>query len=186
MIFDKDYDASLWYILKLNKKNREDIAEFIKEIPEQLLDNIRISIKKLKKGIFEFDQQTSDFYRYISDKLPKVYYYFQIDENNCLTIAKMLYTGLDEIMIKIKLFPISLVQDKKIEIGTLVNNNSNENKYLIYNNSIGQLIRYNKEKINGVRHISTYKPININTIPEDITKEKILCKNYNKYIIKKH
>ena len=66
MIFDRGYDASLWYIVKADRKNRKEISDFIKEIPEELLENIRIAINKPKNGKFHLDGETSDFYRCVS------------------------------------------------------------------------------------------------------------------------
>lgn len=47
MIFDKDYDTSLWFILKSDEKNRKEIVEFIKEIPEDI-EKTKIFRKTMK------------------------------------------------------------------------------------------------------------------------------------------
>ena len=196
MIFDRDYDASLWYIVKADRKNRKEIAAFIKEMPEELLENIRVAIEKLKKEKFHFDGETSDFYRCACKNDPRIYYYFQIDEDQCLTITKALYDGVNEDdLFELMLFPISPEYAKELEnfeeewIGTVTNNiktthysdtagliDCNESEYNIYNTPFGHFIGYSREIFNGKRDISIYKPISLRKMPKDINKDNILCK----------
>ena len=49
MIFNKDYDSSLWNIIVVDRENRKDLVDFIKEIPEELFHNIKFSIDSMKK-----------------------------------------------------------------------------------------------------------------------------------------
>ena len=42
MIFGKEYELSLGYIIKADKRNRYKIIEFIKEIPIDLINNPHI------------------------------------------------------------------------------------------------------------------------------------------------
>lgn len=196
MIFDRDYDASLWYIVKADRKNRKKISDFIKEIPEKLLENIRIAIKKLKNGEFHFDEETSDFYRCVSKNNPRVYYYFQIDEDECLTITKSLYDGVnDDDLFELMLFPVSQEYANELEnfeeewIGTVTNNiktthiddkvgliDCNESEYNIYNTPFGHFVGYSREIFHGKRDINIYKPISLRRMPDDIKRENILCK----------
>ena len=196
MIFDRDYDASLWYIVKADRKNRKELAAFIKEIPETLLENIRVAIEKLKKEEFHFDGETSDFYICVSKNDPRIYYYFQIDEDQCLTITKALYDGVNvDDIFELMLFPISPEYAKELEnfeeewIGTVTNNiktthysdtvgliDCNESEYNIYNTPFGHFIGYSREIFNGKRDIGIYKPINLKKMPNDINKDNILCK----------
>ena len=196
MIFDRDYDASLWYIVKADRKNRKEISDFIKEIPEKLLENIRLAIKKLKNGEFHFDGQISDFYRCVSKNDPRVFYYFQIDEDECLTITKSLYDGVNEDdLFELMLFQVSPEYANELEnfeeewIGTVTNNiktthysesagliDCNESEYNIYNTPFGHFVGYSREIFHGKRDIGIYKPINLRRMPNDINRENILCK----------
>ncbi len=196
MIFDRDYDASLWYIVKADRKNRKEISDFIKEIPEKLLENIRLAIKKLKNGEFHFDGQTSDFYRCVSKNDPRVFYYFQIDDDECLTITKSLYDGVNEDdLFELMLFPVSPEYANELEnfeeewIGTVTNNiktthysesagliDCNESEYNIYNTPFGHFVGYSREIFHGKRDIGIYKPISLRRMPNDINRENILCK----------
>lgn len=196
MIFDKDYDASLWCIVKADRKNRKEIMDFINEIPEELLENIRISIEKLKKGEFIFDGETSDFYRCISKKQPRIFYYFQLDEDECLTIIKSYYDGYNEDeLFELEINPIKPEYFIKIGmfeeeyIGTLTNNiqtthfdnkygliDCTENEYTLYKTPIGHFIAYGKEIPNSEKVVTMIKPISLKRMPEDISKDNILCR----------
>jgi len=200
MIFDKDYDASLWYILRADRRNRKEIAEFIKGIPEKLLDNIRASIKNLDKKEFCFDGETSDFYSCASANDPSIYYYFQIDEDNALTITKALYDGnIEEELFQLMLFPVSPDCAKNLEnfeeewLGTVTNNiktehisndiglmECNESEYNIYNTPLGHFVSYSRELFNGNSEIAIFKPVNLRKVPKDINKENLLSKRLNK------
>lgn len=199
MIFDKDYDASLWYIVKADRKNRKEISDFIKEIPEKLLENIRLSINKLKNGEFHFDGETSDFYRCFSKNNPRVCYYFQIDDAECLTITKSLYDEANEDdLFELMLFPVSPEYVNELEnfeedwIGTLTSNiktthysnkasliDCSESEYYIYNTPFGHFVGYNREIFHGKRDIAIFKPISLRRMPNDISREKILCKKFS-------
>ena len=57
MIFGKEFDSSLWQILKTDKKNRKAIVEFIKELPEELLEKIQEDVIEYRKqGSYKFDK----------------------------------------------------------------------------------------------------------------------------------
>ena len=196
MIFDRDYDASLWYIVKADRKNRKEISDFIKEIPEVLLENIRLAIKKLKNGEFYINGETSNFYRCASNNNPMIYYYFQIDEAKCLTITKSLYDGVNEDdLFELMLFPVSPEYANKLEnfeeelIGAVTNNikithysdkasliDCNESEYNIYNTPFGHFIGYSREIFHGKRDVGIYKPISLRRMPNDIDRENILCR----------
>ena len=58
MIFGKEFDSSLWQILKTDKKNRKAIVEFIKELPEELLEKIQEDVIEYRKqGSYKFDKR---------------------------------------------------------------------------------------------------------------------------------
>ena len=42
MIFGKEYDLSLWYMLNVKNRNRRKIIKLIKELPEEALEKIKI------------------------------------------------------------------------------------------------------------------------------------------------
>ena len=46
MIFGKEYDLSLWYMLKVKNLYLGKTINFIKELPEELLNNIQTTYIK--------------------------------------------------------------------------------------------------------------------------------------------
>lgn len=56
MIFDKEFDKSLWMILSADKKNRNKIVEFIRSIPERLQEEIKKSISIYRE--YEMDDDS--------------------------------------------------------------------------------------------------------------------------------
>ena len=194
MIFDKDYDAALWYIVKVDKKNRKEITDFVKEIPDKLLENIRVSIQKFKDGEYNSNDEKLDYYRCNSDNDPRVNYYFQIDDDECLTIKKSFN---DDNIFELMLFPIGPERVKYLDnfeeewVGCVTNNiktthlgnqceliNCKEREYNIYKTPIGYFVEYNREILNGKKDIGIYKPINIKEMPKDIKRGNLLCKKY--------
>lgn len=72
MIIGKEYDASLWCMLLSDKKNREDIIDFLRELPDEVLDFAR----KLAKG------ETDDCYYDVSPEDPTIKYYVAMGETD--------------------------------------------------------------------------------------------------------
>lgn len=73
MIFNKDYDMSLWLILSGDKEKRRMMASFIKELPEELLKSVREALKEfgdIDKQVFmgDTDITRDKSYWYCIDK----------------------------------------------------------------------------------------------------------------------
>ena len=191
MIFDKNYDASLWSILKANRKGRKELSSFIKEIPEPLLNNIRKAIELFKNNEFKFDAQTSDFFRCISSNDPKIYFYFQLDNDGCLTITKEYFDGQNsDELFELMIYPLNLEEIKKMAVlddewlGTVTTNiqtthisesvglvDCNESEYNIIRTPVGFFVQYeieldDREKIG-------YKPIILKLLPKDLNKKNL-------------
>ena len=87
MIFDKGYDISLWSILSADKKNRTEIIEFIKSIPQELLIKIRDGILQFK--IHEQSKSDEEFDLYDSvDVDEETCFSFQLTGDGALTLSK--------------------------------------------------------------------------------------------------
>ena len=63
MIFGKEYDLSLWYILKVRNKYRKKTIDFIKELPEEFLENIRTTYLKGINNNVGLDDEEDKFYK---------------------------------------------------------------------------------------------------------------------------
>ena len=47
MIIRNDFDRKLWFILLCDKRNRNDIADFIKNIPIDLIERIHQELENV-------------------------------------------------------------------------------------------------------------------------------------------
>ena len=115
MIFDRNYDLALLSIMKTDKKNQESIQKFISEIPPVLMSNIRTSIAQVKNNEFVFDGEASEFFHQTSESEPRVYFYFDINEDGSLRVCKEYYNGQwEDDLFELKLYPIDLDEAKKM------------------------------------------------------------------------
>lgn len=78
MIFGKEYDLSLWYMLKVKNKYRKKTIDFIKELPEEFLENIRAAYCKGTEKNAGLDDEQDPFYNIQSSVDPNIYYKFYI------------------------------------------------------------------------------------------------------------
>jgi len=95
MIFGNGFDEALWYMLKADRKNRKRIVEFIKGIPEELLEEIKSAVEQYQKWKKEgyvdgvWNPQTD--FKVISgtaDKSLNEYYNFYLYGNGTLSFYK--------------------------------------------------------------------------------------------------
>ena len=83
MIFNKDYDSSLWNIIVVDRENRKDLV---------------------------------DFYKCVSKNCSNICCYFQIDEDNALTITKTLRKEIGETQLfKLMIFPLTEKSVKQLD-----------------------------------------------------------------------
>ncbi|MBR3490160.1 MAG: hypothetical protein IKH36_01595 [Bacilli bacterium] len=196
MIFDEAYDTALWFIVKADKRKRKEIVEFLKEIPEELLANIRIAIEKYKKKEFDMNSEDDDFYFAQSKTNPEEYFHFQIDDDNALSISKEhATTGMSEELFELMLFPVSREYAQNMEkfydewLGTLTTDVEttqitermqsvacDEREYNLYNTPIGHFVMFGKEIGKGDRTIPVIKPVSLRKVPKDITINSLLSR----------
>ena len=189
MIFDENYDRSLWYILKADRKDRKELVDFIKELPEEFLSMIRSAIEEEKKG------EVKDISnRYISKNNPNAYYDFDLDYG--LTITTGIFDGeMEEDKFEILLFPTTLEEidemgyTNKLIVGTItdITNLDDEEieeierEYALYHFPIGYYVSHAHEIIKGKSELVLFRRVNNKRIPKDITKE-----NISKRLLTKH
>lgn len=78
MIFGKEYDLSLWYMSKVKNPYWRKIINFIKELPEELLNNIRTTYIKGIDNNSGLEDKQDPFYNIQSKIDPSIYYKFYI------------------------------------------------------------------------------------------------------------
>ena len=116
MVIRSDFDRTLRLILKFDKKNRKDIFEFIKNIPDDLFERIHL----------ELDKCPMDDEKYPLSKITKAFrnddgdtYFYNISLNGCqiiinLSIWKQFNDNYHEV-IQVTLYPLSMDDIKYIE-----------------------------------------------------------------------
>lgn len=80
MVFNKEFDKSLWYMLEADSENRNDIINFLNTLPNDLKTKI---VETIKYADNEFDKGNKDFefedeYNYANNGFA---YSFEIDNN---------------------------------------------------------------------------------------------------------
>ncbi len=193
MIFDPRYDAALWYIVKADKLNREELKKFIKEIPESLLKNIRDAIAKFNRKEFVFDDQTSDYFHCVSKNDSRMYYYFQLDEDGALKIATEYYDGVSaDDLFEIMLFPVGPEDVKQLPffydewIGSVANvirtthyselmstTEENETEYNIYRTPFGYFVSGGRDFGDSDKDQVFYRPISLRKVPKDLNIDQL-------------
>ena len=188
MIFNDDYDASLWCIVKGDKKNRKQLVQFLRELPEELIWKIRETLAKADR--YELEEVVS--FSCKNKTYTDVYYSFDFDPDDpYITIVK----GIDDGKMVINLFELMLnpinkeilkrYAVKEEWLGTISNSVDTkyitdnmqettelEREYMIRHLLIGYFVSC--EKYNDKRVSTHYKPIIIDRIPKDITRGNIL------------
>ena len=183
MIFDKDYDNSLWYMVLSDRKNSQELLEFIKQLPPQFMERVREAIKLYKddEPIWDVD----NFYDVPGTK--DEYYYFDIeDDDGMITIEKNRKITDDpnnykdaEQLFELMLIPMSMEDLDYIDqgenewIGTVTNAKGKEYDYEIKRTS--REFRAVRERLlfNDKVELPTSVKINLDNVPEDINFENI-------------
>ena len=73
MIFEKEYDLSLWYISKVRNQYRKRAVDFVKELPEEFLENIRTCYLKGINNNAGVDDRNDTFYNVRSKGDPNIF-----------------------------------------------------------------------------------------------------------------
>lgn len=79
MIFGKEYDNSLYYMLKHNNLDKLRIIKFVNDLPDELINNIQIEVSDYLKDIALVGKKDKTFYNVYSDKKQNIKYKFFIN-----------------------------------------------------------------------------------------------------------
>ena len=197
MIFDKEYDTSLFYIAKVKNKNRKELLEFIKEIPDELIEKIRIEIERAKAK--EPESNDDNFYLSVSEKDPDIVFSFDVDRMDyCLTILKERQDGNKVSReFELMLYPLDLenlqefsseeylgLVSKDIKSSYISDDiqeiDVEESEYYIHHFPIGFFVSHNKELLGGKYEMVLYRPVNIKRVPTNIEKNNVLQRKFRR------
>lgn len=198
MIIRNDFDRTLWFILLCDKRNRNDIADFIKNIPIDLIERIHQELEKCP----------IDDERYPLTKITKAFrtkeehtYFYSISLNGCqiiinLSIWKQTDSNYQEVK-QITLYPLSVDKIKNIDpeypiyIGDYYHTTSRMS--YIYNTIICKGNDRGYELVDSNEHNVTIqdidgkidKNININKIPIEIKLDDLTDKKSINRLVRK-
>lgn len=193
MIFDKDYDKALWMMLKVDKRNRERIAGFIRSIPDTLIREIQESFFKVqakRENYNLFNDMSSTNFSGQYESHDKILYWFNISMDfNSLDMGYSIFNGINYE----KAFEITLISNKDLNLlenfdeewlgsieydihGVTVDDKvyfigSSMNEYNFVKTPFGIfIVNINNKKTFKQRGINKF---NIDDIPEEIFREDI-------------
>ena len=201
MILSKEYDAALWYMIKGSRKSRKTIINFFNELPPQLVENIRKEIQRYNEHPEQFQIMNSeedidyDFYTIPSPEDPKYRYYFDIDDEGCLTISKSKDAPeegfMEEEEFEIMIYPMRKEYTQNMDhyddewIGTVSDNyktkhvsqhmqhiDCDEIEFNLYRTPLCHFVQHYTTILNCRFEIPVYIPINNNKVPDEISFSK--------------
>ena len=110
MIFDLNYDKTLWLMMSVNKNNREKIVKFIDSMPNELLIKLRSGLKEYNNSKF-YGNGNKKIYGEINNGEEYLYHFNLDTETGELTLGRSMYQyGV-------------YFKDFEIKINSLINNN---------------------------------------------------------------
>lgn len=132
MIFDSEYyDNSLWLMIKADKENRMKIVEFIKNIPELMLIEIRECVRSYKHNQID----NYGFGQYMTSD--KCVYCYTIDGIGNLIINKSIFLGDGYSTVMELCLSINDDLTEALDVGYLVNDGHKiDYTYVVYTDSV--------------------------------------------------
>ena len=151
MLFGEKYDLSLGYILKVKNHFSKKTIEFIKELPEELIENIRNTYDEgidRNHGVFDMtnsEKRPRSFYEVYSKDTPDICYKFFIMSNELYIIKSKIVNEA-----KVDVFSLTLNPLEARDISKM----AYQAKYKLGSVSVGEYCKlnftemeYNLEKI---------------------------------------
>lgn len=186
MVFNEEFDRTIWIILASDKDNRFNIAEFIYNMPRELLEKIYNQLKLYSSDNDNKAMKSNDFRKALRDKDGNNYFYtVDMDSQEIKINLKKWNSSSDKLEenIGLSLYAISIEDLTNIEedfplyIGNYHYNTSgflnpfsstlvvlgDERDYEIFENTILGL------KISVTDDNRTFRRVNIKNMPQDIS-----------------
>ena len=183
MIFGNEYDMSLWYILKVRNKYRKSIIEFIKELPEEFLENIRTTyLKGIDKNV-GLDDEEDKFYKVQSNVDSNIYYKFYIMCGDLYIDKIKIINGVSKNLFSLTLIPNNpnhieqMDKNKEIYLGSISTGQLQEISYkeLEYDlkkTNFGNMLSHTYFLLGGMIKIKFSRPASIKNMPEEMYREE--------------
>ncbi len=180
MIFGKEYDLCLWYMLKVRNQHRRKAIELIKELPEDFLNNIRTASFEKINRVKDVPERSKEFYYSRSNTNPRISYNFNFNGPS-LNIDKYID---GKTVFSIMLSPITPQNIMKVNetkqkelglgcfgIGEYPKINYRELDYDLKNTNFGNMIIYTHVLLVNLIELKFYRPVNLNNIPDELYRD---------------
>ena len=191
MIFGKEYDLSLWYMTKVKNPYWRKIINFIKELPEELLNNIRTTYIKGIDNNSGLDDKQDPFYNIQSKIDPSIYYKFYIMCKDLYIYKIQTIDGEERQIFSITLSPNNATDiinsEKNIErtLGSVCTGqypkiSFKEVDYNLKKTGLGYILSHEYVLLGNTIDMKFYKFSSIKYMPEEMWRDK----PYQKKLIK--
>ena len=112
MVFNTRYDDALWLMLCGNKVERTRIADFIRNIPEELYSQIRLSIRYYQNNVFRKSSSIVEIEKYLSGEFKTsgdMLYWYEIDyQTGALSLGESIDDGEERYnLFQMTLYPLN-------------------------------------------------------------------------------
>ena len=192
MIFGKEYDLSLWYMLKVNNYYRKKAIDFIKELPEVFLENIRTTYFDGIEHNAGLDDKQDPFYNIQSSVNPNIYYRFYIMCRELYISKVQIVDGVSRGVFVLVLNPNdidSIIEMQKtnkkflgsIGLGQYPELSYKEIDYDLKKTYFGNMILHTYVFLGNLIQIKLCRPTSIKNMPIEIYRED----SHQKRLVKK-
>ncbi len=192
MVFGNKYDSSLWYILRVKNVYRNKINGFIKELPEQFIENIQTYNEQIENNSFS-QERDYDFFNIPSDVDPSIYYRFYYMCHDLYMIKIQNINGVERQLFSLILQPLDLenveAKDKPLKkslgtvgIGQYPEMNFKEVDYSLEQTRFGMMIKHSYIYLANMLELNFYKPTNIDENEVELNREV----PYQRKLVKKN
>ena len=183
MIFGNEYDLSLWYMLKVRNQYRKKAIDFVNELPEELLSNIRTTYFKGIKKNAGLNDGYAAFYNIQSNIDPNIYYKFYIMCRDLYIYKIKIINGVEKKVFSLILHPndfndvleMNKYNEKSLGsicIGQYPEISFMEVDYDLKKTYIGNTVSHTYILLSNVIQMKFYRPTNINNMPYEMFREE--------------
>ncbi len=191
MIFGKEYDLSLWYMLKVKNLYGKKAIDFVKELPEEFLKNIKtVYFKGIGTNSGSFNNRDS-FYNVSSNTDSDIYYKFYIMCSDLYMYKIRMTDGADRVVFSLILSPnnpndiMHLEKNNRRTLGSICTGhypeiNFKEVDYSLKKTGLGYMLSHSYSMLGNMIEMKFARPSSIKYMPEEMWRDK----PYQKKLIK--
>ena len=182
MIFGKEYDLSLWYMLKIKNIYGKKAIDFIKELPEEFLENIRATYFNGINNNAGLDDNTSEFYNVKSSVDSNIYYKFYIMCRDLYMYKYQINDGINREIFSLVLSPndssdiLQLGKKQERTLGSICTGqypemSFKEVDYDLKKTALGYTISHTYILLQNFLNIKVSRPTSISNMPDEIYRD---------------